>query len=417
MILGCIGDDFTGSSDIANTLSREGMRVIQYVGIPQAKAASDVEAGVISLKSRTCPPDEAVSQSLAAAEWLLAQGATKIVFKYCSTFDSTPGGNIGPVTEALAKRLGETHVVMCPAFPANQRTVYQGHLFVGDTLLSESGMQDHPLTPMTDPDIRRVLARQTKMCVSHLPWQTVCRGAGAVRDAIDRLPAGMIIADAIVDADLRTLGEGTLDRKLITGGSGIALGLPALMASGQSRIASTATRRARGKGDDKGIVLCGSCSGATRGQIEAWQTAGRPVMQVSTDDLVDGTMSAANACRWASEQGDDALIYTSASPQDVARAQREHGAQKVADTVEGFFAGLARELAGQGFTRMVIAGGETSGAVVLALDITALEIGPEIAPGVPAMRLADSPMRLALKSGNFGGPDFFSKALGVLHEF
>src|SRR3712207_945526 len=185
MLLGVGGDDFTGSSDIANTLAKAGMRTVQYAGVPTALAGGDVEAGVVALKTRSIAPPDAVAQSLAALDWLAAQGCRQFVFKYCSTFDSTPHGNIGPVADALADRLGASPVIVCPAFPATGRTLYQGHLFVGDRLLSESGMERHPITPMTDPDIRRWLALQARSALGHVPWQTASAGPEALRAALD----------------------------------------------------------------------------------------------------------------------------------------------------------------------------------------------------------------------------------------
>lgn len=412
MLLGCIGDDFTGSSDLGNTLTKAGMRVTQYVGVPDTPATSDVEAGIVALKSRSIPVEEAVKLSLAALEWLRAQGCTQFLFKYCSTFDSTPQGNIGPVAEALADALGARQVLVCPAFPAAGRSIYQGHLFVTDKLLSESGMQNHPLTPMTDPDIRRWLGHQIKGTVGHIPAQVVMQGADSIRNRMQSEDAAghrLLVADAITDADLVALGQAASDLPLITGGSGIAMGLPGnfrakgLLASHENTWSGQAGRAA---------ILSGSCSNATRGQVAAHAKL-HPSREVTADQVMSGTVTAALLTDWALAQDGLPLIYTSADPAVVADAQARYGKDTVATRIEALFADLARALVAGGVTRLISAGGETSGAVVEGLDLTALEIGPEIDPGVPMIRAADN-LVLALKSGNFGGPDFFVRAAAMM---
>lgn len=413
MLLGCIGDDFTGSSDLGNTLVKGGMRVVQYCGIPDGPAAPGVEAGVVALKTRSLPPDQAVAQSLAALDWLRAQGCRQILFKYCSTFDSTPQGNIGPVAQALADALGAGAVVFCPAFPAAGRTIYQGHLFVADRLLNESGMEAHPLTPMTDPDLRRWLALQTGRGVGHLPAATVWQGVQAIRDRLHAEAAAgrpFVIADAIRDADLMALGQAAADMALIIGGSGIALGLPGNFArAGLLAGAASAWRGQPGRA----AVLSGSCSRATRGQIAAHVAQGAPALEIDPEAVIAGQVTPQQAADWALAASGLPLVYSSADPAAVARVQARHGSGLVAARLEGFFAELARRLVAGGVTRLITAGGETSGAVVEGLDPGALEIGPEIAPGVPAMR-AGPGLVLALKSGNFGGPGFFAQAAAVL---
>jgi uncharacterized protein YgbK (DUF1537 family) len=411
MLLGCVGDDFTGASDLANTLAKEGMRTTLYCGVPAGPAAPGVEAGVVALKSRTIPAAEAVRLSLGALEWLAAQGCRQFFFKYCSTFDSTPEGNIGPVIEALLDRLGADRAVVCPAFPATGRTVYQGHLFVGDRLLSESGMERHPLTPMTDPDLRRWLARQTRRPVGHVPAATVGRGADAIEAAIGAAAAagrGVAVVDALTDADLRAIGRAARGHRLVTGGSGVALGLPAnfrdagLLAGGAARW--------RGRGG-RAAILSGSCSAATRGQVAAHRG---PALAVDPDALTAGTATAGAAAAWALAQDATPLVYSSADPEAVAAAQARHGRERLAAAIEGFFAETARRLVAGGVERLIVAGGETAGAVVEGLALTALAIGPEIAPGVPALAAEDRPLALALKSGNFGGPGFFADAVQAL---
>jgi uncharacterized protein YgbK (DUF1537 family) len=416
MLLGCIGDDFTGSSDLANTLAKGGMRTVQYNGVSANAAESTVEAGVVALKTRTIPASEAVAQSLAALDWLRDQGCNQFLFKYCSTFDSTPEGNIGPVLDALADRLGAARVIVCPAFPATDRSIYQGHLFVGDRLLSESGMEKHPLTPMTDPDLRRWLSRQTGRMVGHVGYATVAKGPEAIAQALD---AGVtrgeryLVVDAIRDEDLMAIGEAAAGDVLLGGGSGIALGLPANFRRA-GRIGTVRSQWAGAEGP--AAALCGSCSRMSRRQI-AEHRARFPAREADADAIVAGGADPAAYADWVlAEQGASGppLVYSSAEPDVVAAAQERYGRERVAEAVETFFAALARELVARGVRRLVTAGGETSGAVVSALAIPSFEIGPEIDPGVPALKAGGSGMTLALKSGNFGAPDFFAKAARVL---
>ena len=412
MRLGCIGDDFTGSSDLANTLTREGMRCVQYVGVPKEPADDQVEAGIVALKSRSVPAAEAVALSLRALDWLLAQGCSQFLFKYCSTFDSTDDGNIGPVAEALADALEASPVIVCPAFPATGRSVYQGHLFVGDRLLSESGMQNHPLTPMTDPDLRRVLDRQSKGSVGHVPFTAVVEGPEAVRARLESEEAKghrLIVADAVRDDDLRILGRAAADLALITGGSGIALGLPEnFRARGQLAASSDSWRGQTGRA----AALSGSCSQATRAQV-AEHARAHPVLKLDPDAVMAGRMDVGEVADWLMAQEGLPLAYSSADPEEVRSAQDRHGGAAIAAAFEALFAEVARRLVAGGVTRLITAGGETSGAVVEGLALSQLEIGPEIAPGVPAIRAGDN-LTLALKSGNFGAADFFTRAAAVL---
>lgn len=406
MKLGVIADDFTGASDIALMLSEGGMPTAQFVGVPDRQASETVQAGVVGLKTRTIPARDAVTQSLGACDWLVAQGCTQIVFKVCSTFDSTDEGNIGPVTEALADRLGETSVLVCPAFPENGRSVYQGHLFVRDELLSESGMQDHPLTPMTDPDIRRVLQKQTSWPVRHVPVSSVWDGAAAINLAASASGKAMVIVDAIRNDDLMTLGRAAGTRRLLVGGSGVALGLPQNFGHAPAASAWTGV-------PGKAVVFSGSCSRATRGQVEAFRSKA-PSRELTAEDVVGETLSLQEIVDWTLRQETTPLIYSSADPEVVASAQQKFGRERSAGAIETLFATLAAALSEAGVNRIVVAGGETSGAVVSGLGADTLEIGPRIAAGVPALKVADRPLALALKSGNFGGPDFFAEALAVL---
>jgi uncharacterized protein YgbK (DUF1537 family) len=408
MKLGCIADDFTGSSDLANTLAKQGMAVVQYSGIPSGAAAPGVEAGVVSLKSRSIPVEDAVSQSLQALEWLKGQGCTQFFFKYCSTFDSTIEGNIGPVADALADALGAVQVIVCPAFPGTGRSVYQGHLFVGDRLLNESGMQNHPLTPMTDPDLRRWLAPQTRYEVGHVSASDVFKGVPAIAEALHaQHEAGKkhIVVDAIRDEDLIEIGRAAAGLKLVTGGSGVALGLPANFGCTPQTPAWTGQ-------DGPALAMSGSCSTATRGQV-AYHRERYDTYELHAEAIISGQISPDHVLNWALAAGALPLIYSSADPDVVVAVQERFGRDASAAAIEGFFSELAQLAVQHGFTRIITAGGETSGAVVEALNLESLEIGPEIDPGVPALRAGEN-LAVALKSGNFGAEDFFEKAAGVL---
>ena len=410
MKLGCIGDDFTGSSDLANTLAKQGMRTVQYTGVPSEPAPSEVEAGVVALKSRSIDPKDAVAQSLAALDWLRAQGCSQIFFKYCSTFDSTPEGNIGPVADAMAEALEARKVIVCPAFPGTGRQLFQGHLFVNDRLLSESGLENHPLTPMTDPDIRRWLSLQTRSEVGHVAVQDVFAGADRITAALEREhQAGrrLIVVDAVRDADLMEIGAAARDLPLITGGSGVALGLPRNFGC---RPGDVPWQGQAGKA----IALSGSCSTATRAQIARHAVSG-PVREISAADVIEGRLGAADLVGWLLDQSGLPLVYSSADPATVRQVQDEFGRERSARILEQLFADIARGAVEAGVTRVITAGGETSGAVVEGLELTTLEIGPEIDPGVPCLR-AGPDLVVALKSGNFGGEDFFEKADRMLQS-
>jgi 3-dehydrotetronate 4-kinase len=413
MLLGAIADDFTGASDLANTLAKGGMATVQYVGIPTKPADPACEAGVVALKTRSIAAADAVKQSLAALDWLRSQGCRQYLFKYCSTFDSTPEGNIGPVAEALVAALDARVAVVCPAYPAAGRTIYMGHLFVKDRLLSESGMEKHPLTPMTDPDLRRWLRRQTKGEVGLVPYAIVRQGPEAISRALDAEALALrrlVVIDAVLDEDLLEIGRALRARRLVTGGSGIALGLPrnfreaGLLSSGRREFTPTAGR---------GVVLSGSCSNASQEQVGRYLEK-HPGLLVNPSDLIEGKLTIDDALCFATTRSPDSpMIYSTADAGRVAETQSRWGREKVAQAVEDFFAALSRRLVAEGFVRLVVGGGETSGAVVTALDLAELQIGPEIDDGVPALATL-GPLRLALKSGNFGSPNFYEKALAAL---
>ncbi|WP_370653425.1 3-oxo-tetronate kinase [Caballeronia sp. Lep1P3] len=421
-LLGCIADDFTGATDLANMLVRGGMRTVQTIGVPEVDARIEADAIVVALKSRTIPAADAVRQSLDALQWLRAQGCRQFVFKYCSTFDSTDEGNIGPVADALLDALGSDFTIACSAFPETGRTIFRGNLFVGDVLLSESGMEHHPLTPMTDPNLVRVLQRQTQSKVGLIRYDAIAKGADAVRARIGELKRDgvrLAIADAISDADLHTLGEACRDLPLITGGSGIALGLPQnFRATGLLAHAEHAADLPGIEG--KAVVLAGSASKATNAQVAQWR-ASKPSLRIDPLALARGEPVVDEAVEFARNQ--TALIYATTSPDEVKAVQKELGVERAGQLVEDALASIARRLRDHGVTKFVVAGGETSGAVVQALGVRSLRIGPQIDPGVPATQSigadddthTQAPLALALKSGNFGATDFFEKALNALN--
>lgn len=425
IVLGAIADDFTGATDLANNLVRAGMRSVQTIGVPTAEAdIGDVDAVVVALKSRSCPAGEAVKESLAALEWLQARGARQIFFKYCSTFDSTDAGNIGPVADALLERLGSAQTVMVPAFPANHRTVYQGHLFVGDRLLNESGMEHHPLNPMTDADLVRFLSRQTPHAVGLAARSVLARGADATRGhlrALSEQGVRHVICDTLDERDLEVLAEALVDYPLVTGGSGLGQALPGqYRRRGWLDEVSEPGRLSPATGS--ALVLSGSCSRATLGQV-AHFLEHHPGFALDPLALAEGESHLAEALAFARERlanGNPVLVYASADPERVKAAQAALGVERAGDQVEQAMGQLARSLVDEGVGRLVVAGGETSGAVVSALGVRQLRIGGQIDPGVPwtqaplAGRAA--PLSLALKSGNFGAEDFFTRAFTVLEE-
>jgi uncharacterized protein YgbK (DUF1537 family) len=420
MLLGVIADDMTGATDVALMLNRAGMRTVQVIGAPAPGASlPDADAVVVALKSRTNPVAEAIADSLAACEALLAAGAKQILFKYCSTFDSTPSGNIGPVADALAERLGSELAIVCPAFPANGRSIYQGYLFVGAVPLHESSMKDHPLTPMRDSNLMRLMGAQTEAQVGLVDYATVLAGADAVKARFARLGGEgvrYVVTDAVTNDDLMVLGAAVDGHVLLTGGSGIAMGLPQNFVKAgllETRAASTSLSAKPGRPG----IISGSCSTATRAQIQAAIAAGYPALKVDPMALVSGAQTAAGLAEWALAQPQDKpfLLYSSDDPAEVSAIQDKLGRDKAGAIVEHCFAEAAQLLAKGGVSKLLVAGGETSGAVVQGLGIRTLEIGPEIDPGVPWTRAVDGPeLVIALKSGNFGAPDFFVKAWTLL---
>jgi 3-dehydrotetronate 4-kinase len=413
LLLGCIADDFTGATDLASMLVRHGMATVQLIDVPAAELdTGDAQAVVVALKSRTLPAAEAAAQSLAALAWLQARGARQILFKYCSTFDSTDQGNIGPVSEALLEALGADFTIACPALPENGRSLYMGHLFVGERLLSDTHMRHHPLTPMTDSDLVAVLGRQSRAPVGLVPYPVVEGGPEAIRARFAELRRAGVrqaIADAVSDRHLVDLGTAAADLALVTGGSGIAMGLPGNFRRAGLLADSEADRLPAV--DGYAAVLAGSCSAATLEQIERFAANG-PVFRLDPLALVrDGEVE--RAIGWAESRLGEAplLIASSAPPEAVARVQQAVGRERAGAAIEAAMATIARALVARGVRRLVVAGGETAGAVVAALRVRGLRIGPPIDPGVPWTVTLDEPhLALALKSGNFGAPDFFRNA-------
>ncbi len=418
-LLGCIADDFTGATDLAAMLVKGGMRAVQLIGVPGPHdQAPDADAIIVALKSRTAPAADAVADSLAALAWLQRAGCRQFFFKYCSTFDSTEHGNIGPVAEALSDALGAGFALACPAFPTNGRTVFQGHLFVGTSLLNESGMENHPLTPMTDANLVRVLSRQCQGTVGLVPFATVNAGAPAIRRAMTALKEQgrrFAIVDAVTDADLRAIGEAAENHPLITGGSGVALGLPDNFRRAGLLATTDATALPAVAGH--AAVLAGSCSRATLFQIGNARDK-VPTLELDALATPDAAALATQALAWAEARlgATPVVIAASAPPEKVAALQAHLGRDAAGSLVEHALAAIAEGLVARGVRRLVVAGGETSGAVVTRLGVRALRIGPEIDPGVPWTYAEGNaaPLLLALKSGNFGAPDFFTKAFAML---
>ncbi len=419
MLLGCIADDFTGATDLANNLVRNGMRTLQTIGVPADSQTEDVDAVVVALKSRTVPPGEAVAQSLAALAWLGRSGCRQFYFKYCSTFDSTPRGNIGPVAEALLDALGAKLAIACPAFPTNARTIYMGNLFVGELPLSESGMRNHPLTPMSDANLVRVLQAQARGKVGLGAWPAVAGGTPAIRArlaALEAEGARLAIVDAITDADLHAIAAACADHALITAGSGVAIGVPEnFRRAGLLPPRANAAELPHAPGP--AAVISGSCSQATNGQVAHWIESGRAAIRIDPFEIARGADVVAEALRQAAPRlnSEPVLFYATAAPSEVHAVQARLGAAAAGAMVEQALARIAQGLIERGVRRLVVAGGETAGAVVQALGITALKIGPQIDPGVPWTATQGArPILLALKSGNFGSRDFFAKSLEQL---
>jgi 3-dehydrotetronate 4-kinase len=426
LLFGSVADDFTGASDLADTLVASGLSTILLIGLPEdgklPAEATDADAVVFALKTRSIKASEAVQQSLAAARFLQSAGCRHLYFKYCSTFDSTDAGNIGPVADALLHEIGGDFTIFCPAFPKNGRKVFNGYLFVGPVLLSESGMQNHPLTPMTDPNLVRVLQGQTRHKVGLISFNAVKNGASAIRTAMQKLRSEGVryaIVDALDEDDLAAIGAAALDEDLVltTGASGLGGGLAlSLRDPSESDTEHAAMRFPKVQGP--AAVIAGSCSRATLGQIEHFVKADKPFFRVEIDSLLAGQERViAQALAWAKPRlgSEPLLIAASESPTAVAQHQQNHGREQIGHLIESSLAEIAYGLVGAGVRRLILAGGETSSAAVERLGMRALRIGPTIDPGVPwTFSLDSDPLALALKSGNFGAPDFFISAFNKL---
>jgi uncharacterized protein YgbK (DUF1537 family) len=425
LLLGSVADDFTGASDLADTLVGSGLRTILLIGLPDGRLpaeATNAEAVVFALKTRSIQASEAVRQSLAAAQLLRSAGCRHLYFKYCSTFDSTKAGNIGPVADALLEEVDGDFTIFCPAFPKNGRKVFNGHLFVGSVLLSESGMQNHPLTPMTDSNLVRVLQGQTRHKVGLIGFDAVNRGAAAIRTEMLNLRSKGVryaIVDAVDEDDLAAIGAAALDEGLMftTGGSGLGGGLAlSLRSPAKSGTERDAMRFPKVQGP--AAVIAGSCSRATLGQIEHFVKADKPFLRIEIGSLLAGKERVvAQALAWAKPRlgSEPLLIAASESPTAVAQHQQAHGREQIGHLIESALAEIARGLVHAGVRRLILAGGETSSAAVERLGLRALRIGPTIDPGVPwTFSLGNDPLALALKSGNFGAPDFFTSAFNKL---
>lgn len=411
--LGVIADDFTGASDIAGFLVENGLRTVQMNGVPARTSPAEVDAVVISLKSRSNPVDEAVAQSLAALEWLQAQECRQFYFKYCSTFDSTAQGNIGPVTDALLDALGERFTVISPALPVNGRTIFNGYLFVGQVLLNESGMRNHPITPMMDANLQRLMDAQARGKTGLVAYPDMVQGAAHVKACFERLQSEgfrYAVADSVDDSQLAVLAEASTDLKLLTGGSGLAAYVAACRSGGKRGFDAFVPPRGRS------IVLSGSCSVMTNRQVAAYR-AKAPARRVEAERCVrDGSAYVDELFDWAGKHRDAALaplLYATVAPDELKAIQQKLGAAEASVAIERTFAELADRLQADGVRNFITAGGETSSIVVQRLGIEGFHIGRRIAPGVPWLRVLDSDIHLALKSGNFGSEDFFAEAQGM----
>lgn len=416
MKLGVIADDFTGATDIAGFLVENGLATLQFSGIPAKADLTGVDAVVISLKSRSCPADEAVHDSQAALDWLKARGCPRIYQKYCSTFDSTATGNIGPVTDALLAALESQFTLICPALPVNGRTVYQGNLFVGAQPLAESGMRHHPITPMTDSNLLRLMETQARGRAGLVPFSTIDKGAAAIAEAFEQLTQDGVryaVVDTLTEQHLLDIAAAAIDMPLVTGGSGLAIGLARLLGKGNLAAAREAGRPL----GTRAVVLSGSCSEMTNRQVARYQAIA-PALALDVAACLTRTDYPAELVRWVLSQPvtPAPMLHATTSPGELAAIQARHGRDAASEAVEQCFAQVAVLLREAGVESFIIAGGETSSRITQALGITAFHIGPQIAPGVPWVRATDAPLSLALKSGNFGDETFFSRAQEFFHD-
>lgn len=417
-VLGCIADDFTGATDLAGLLARSGFRVSLRMGVPTEPPSDAAPFEVIALKCRTAPVSDAVEETAAALDWLKVAGAHQIFWKYCSTFDSTAEGNIGPVAENLMDMLGADQTIYCPAFPENGRSIFMGTLFVGEQPLAESPMKDHPLTPMRDSNLMRLLEPQVTRPVGLANRLTIARGAAALTARLAELKqqgVAHVVTDAVANDDLEVIAEACLDMPLLTGGSAVAMPLPILYLR-QGLLRQESAKAVLPEIEPRSIVLSGSCSAMTRVQVATYLATGAPSFKL--DPLALATEGTQPVLDWLAQQDltQAPLVYATAAPDEVRAAQDAMGRQSAGEVVEEALAACAVIAREQGARRFIVAGGETSGAVTQALGVTRLDIGKEIAPGVPWTNGVSEgeTVALTLKSGNFGAEDFFSHAQTVL---
>ena len=423
-LLGCIADDVTGATDMAINLAQGGMSVVQFLVVPTEEQLNecDCDAVVVALKTRSVPAAEAVAQSLSAIKALQAHGCQRFFFKYCSTFDSTPEGNIGPVADALLEHLNSEQTIVCPAFPRTGRTIYHSHLFVNGVLLNESGMQRHPINPMTDANLMRWLDRQTLNKIGSVEYEDVVAGARAIKARINELRSDNVafaVVDCCEDGHLRAIAEAVCEMPLVTGGSGIGRFLPDAWRE-KGSLTSGIRKPKLPQASGRSLIIAGSCSQATRRQVENMMPDCE-CFPINVGQLMeDRGAEYARFERWLARHSDDAgvpvMVSSSADEVEVSALQERYSQSAVSEAIESFHADVAMDMTCQhNVRRLIVAGGETSGAVVKKLGITKLEIGPEICAGVPWTKAdTDVPVALALKSGNFGDDDFFRTALEML---
>ncbi|WP_026973097.1 3-oxo-tetronate kinase [Aliagarivorans marinus] len=414
MKIGVIADDFTGATDAASFIVKNGLSAVQFSGVQPDSGYVEADALVVSLKTRSCAPEQAVAQSLAACDWLLSQGCTLIYFKYCSTFDSTAAGNIGPVSEALMERLVVDCCLICPALPVNGRTVYQGHLFVFDALLSESGMRNHPITPMTDANLLRLIEQQSSGQAQLLDWPTVQAGREAIAERLEACRAAgstFVVCDSLTEQDLLAIAEQAKRLRLVTGGSGLVGAIAASVERQQPSLKRTDGGGVQSQLPRRGVILSGSCSVMTNQQVAAYKPLaahhkvdiGRTLSDPDyLEELTGWVLGHADARCFP-------MVYATVAADELSEIQQRYGEQASA-AVEQLFHDLVKQLHEFGFNTFISAGGETSGTITQALDVERFSVGQEIAPGVPWMYSLDGKLQLALKSGNFGSEQFFQYA-------
>lgn len=409
MLIGAIGDDFSESAELAALFAAAGLRTAHFLGQPSGRPHPGDEAVVVTLRIRHLPPADAVREALVAARWLLAAGAPLLFAGHAASFLSTPNGTIGPVLEALADLVDARHVPVCPAQPANGRTVYQGHLFVGARLISESGLERHPLTPMTDPDLVRHLGRQCRGRVGLIGLATVQRGREPLRKALQEVPERLVLVDAVTQEDVQTIATVAIEQRLVGGSGGLAGALAGLL--GQSGRPPVALHGVPGPG----LILCGSNATASRTQA-AHHARQSPALQIPVRSLMEeGARADAVAGFLATNRDHTPLLALVSDPIEIATLQGRLGRQHVAERMDAFFRQAMQMALAAGYRRFVLAGSDTAAAASGVLGPACLDVGPMIEPGIAAMRLRGSqPLALAWKSGNTGSRDLFSRALSML---